>query len=161
MVLILDGMKKGLSSGAITRTFVDADNTKVRNNVHTQIMLVYNEHNLMSRRRATRTIEGLRQLETLNVFTHRPLTLPFRKRLHYTDCSIDNLSPVIGTISFDKWSESWTLAYKDKKLLFGEYLVSVGGPGDAEPDDGFMATVLNMEDGGRDGRWRHHSDNVG
>ena len=41
-------------------------------NVQTQIMLVYNEASLMSRRRATRTIDGLRQVETLNVFTNRP-----------------------------------------------------------------------------------------
>ena len=47
----------------------------------------------MSRRRATRTIDGLRQVETLNVFTNRPLNLPYRKRIHHTDCSLDNLSP--------------------------------------------------------------------
>ena len=70
-------------------------------NVQTQTMLVYNEASLMSRRRATRTIEGLRQLETLNVFTNRPLNRPYCKRLHFTDCSLDNLSPVIGTLALE------------------------------------------------------------
>ena len=71
MVLFLDGAKRGLSSNVITRTLVDDNNAKVKD-VQTQIMLVYNEAILMSRRRATRTTEGLRQLETLNVFTNRP-----------------------------------------------------------------------------------------
>ena len=148
MVLFLDGMKKGLSSSAITRTFLDENNTKVKN-VQTQIMLVYNEGNLVSRRRATRTMEGLRQVETLNVFTTRPLNLPYRKRLHYTDCSLDNLSPVIGTIAFEKWSDSWTLTYKDKKHLFGDFLICVGGPGDAEPDDGCFSSSLTEPRGSR------------
>ena len=152
MVLFLDGMKKGLSSNAIARCFVDETNTKVKN-VHTQVMLVYNEANLMSRRRATRTIEGLRQVETLNVFTQRPLNPPYRKRLYYTDCSLDNLSPVIGTIAFEKWSDSWTLAYKDKKTLFGDFLISVGGAGDAEPDDGttIMADIPETRGSGMEG----------
>ena len=72
MVLFVNGMKKGLSSAAIPRTFVDAHNAKVKK-VLTQIMLVYNESNLLSRRRATRTIEGLRQVETLHAFTKSPL----------------------------------------------------------------------------------------
>ena len=87
----------------------------------------------MSRRRVTHTIDGVRQVETLNVFTNRPLDLPYRKRLHYTDCSLDKLSPAIGTIAFEKWSDSWTLTYKDKKNIVGKILISVGGPGDAEP----------------------------
>ena len=118
MVLFLDGTKKGLSSNAITRTFVDDNNTKVKN-VQTHIMLVYNEASLMSRRRATRTIEGLRQVDTLNVFTNRPMNFPYRKRLHFTDCSLANLSAVIGALAFERWSDSWTLTYKDKKnILF-------------------------------------------
>ena len=150
MVLFLDGTKRGLSSNAITRTFVDENNAKVKN-VQTQIMLVYNEANLMSRRRATRTIEGLRQVETLNVFTNRPLNLPYRKRLHYKDCSLDNLSPVIGTIAFEKWCDSWTLPYKEKKTLFGDFLISVGGPGDAEPDDGCPAILTETRASGMEG----------
>ena len=72
MVLFLDGMKRGLSSNAITRTLVVDDNNAKVKNVQTQIMLVYNEGNLMSRRRATHIIEGLRQVEALKVFTNCP-----------------------------------------------------------------------------------------
>ena len=116
--------------------------------MQTQIMLVYNEGNLMSRRRATRTIDGLRQAETPQRVHQSPLNLPYRKRLHYTDCSLDNLSPAIGTIAFEKWSDSWTLTYKDKKNMFGEFLTYVGCPGDAEPDDGCSSIIMETRGSG-------------
>ena len=110
----------------------------------------------MSRRRATRTIAGLRQVETLNVFTNRPMNLPYRKRLHHTDCSLDNLSPVIGTIAFEKWSDSWTLTYKDKKNMFGDFLISVGGPGDAEPDGACSSILMETRGSGMGSPWGRH-----
>ena len=87
------------------------------------------------------------------MFTCRPLHFPYRKRLHYTDCSLDNLSPVIGTISFERWSESWTLTYKDNQKFFGDFFVSVGGLGDVEPDDGcsHMAELMETRGFGMEG----------
>ena len=42
---------------------------------------------------------------------------------------------MIGTVEFARWETSWTLNFKQKKKLFGDYHVAVGGPGDAEPAD--------------------------
>ncbi len=134
-VLIMDATKKGLNSTAIPRVFQDEMSVKVKTNTSTQVLLVYSQANLMARRRATRTIEGLRQVETLNVFTARPLSLPYRKRLHFKDCSHDNWAPVIGTVEFERWETCWTLRFKEKKRLFGDFHVAVGGAGDAEPVD--------------------------
>ena len=152
MVLFLDGTKRGLSSNAIAHTCVDDNNAKVKN-VQTQIMLVYTEASLMSRRRATRTLEGIATGGDPQRVHQSPLNLPYRKRLHYTDCSLDNLSPVIGTIAFEKWSDSWTLTYKDKKNLLGEFLISVGGPGDAEPDDGCSSILMETRGSGMGSPW--------
>lgn len=132
-ILIFDGTKKGLNTTSIPRAFQDEGSTRVKSNFLTQICLVYSQQNLMQRRRATRTIEGLRQIETINIFTHRPLTLPYRKRRIFKDCSQDNMAPVIGTVFFEKWEQSWTLPYKEKKKVFGDFHTSVGGAGGAEP----------------------------
>ena len=85
MVLVMDGTKKGLNTAAIPRMFQDEQSQRVRANVVSQVTIVYSQQSLMARRRATRTIEGLKQTEMLNIFTARPLSLPMRKRLHFKD----------------------------------------------------------------------------
>ena len=93
-------------------------------------------------------------METLNVFANSPLDLPYRKRLHHTDCSLDTLSPpAIGTVAFEKWSDSWTLTYNDKKNIVGDFLLSVGGPGDAEPDDGCSSIIMKTRGSIRGSPW--------
>jgi len=117
--MIMDGTKKGLSNTAIPRVFQDEASVKVKSNIQTQVTLIYSQRNLTARRRAAKTLDAPRQIETLNLFTCRPVSLPFRKRLHYKDCSENNFSHVIGTVEFARWETSWTLDFKQKKQLFG------------------------------------------
>ena len=79
------------------------------------------------------------KLRRSTFFTGRPVPLPFRKRLHYKDCSENNLSHVIGAVEFARWETSWALDFKQKKM-FGDYHVAVGGHGDAEPADDMSET---------------------
>ena len=91
-VLIMDGTKKGLNSSAIPRVFQDEASVKVKSNIQTQVTLIYSQRNLTARRRAAKTLDAPRQIETLSLFTCRPVSLPFRKRLHYKDCSEKQLA---------------------------------------------------------------------
>ena len=79
--------KKGPSNTAIPRVFQDEASVNVKSNTQTQVTLIYSQRNLTARRRAAKTLDAPRQIETLNLFTRRPVSLPFRKRLHYKDCS--------------------------------------------------------------------------
>ena len=91
-ILILDGAKRGLNNASIPRVFQDETNAKVKTNLHTQVTLIYSQQHLTARRRAAKTMELPRQIETLNIFTCRLVAPPFRNRLHYRVAGIEQRS---------------------------------------------------------------------
>ena len=128
--------------------FLDDDAKKVRHK-EKAYTLIYDQKNIMARRRATRTINGLRLLERLHIFSTQTLSMKRRVPKFMKDVSISNEADVLGFGRFAPWAgnKSWVLPFKAKKELFGdEWRVQVGNKTDAEQADELETLDMEAED---------------
>ena len=80
-------------------------------------MLIYDQKNLMARRRATKTVTSLKLSESLHVFPTSPLAMPRRQPKHMKDISVSNEADVLGFARYAAWTGdlSWLMSYKQKR----------------------------------------------
>jgi len=89
--------------------------------------IITDEESLKERRRSARGV--IKQGETMYTFTSGRLRLPLRRRAIFPGT---NRGDSIGPVMLDPTSDTWTLSFKTKKLLFGKNRIPVGGRVDSE-----------------------------
>ena len=111
-------------------------------------MLIYDQKNLMARRRATKTVTSLKLSESLHVFTTSPLAMPRRQPKHMKDISVSNEADVLGFARYAPWTGdlSWLMSYKQKREMFGEFHTAVGAQTDAQNADEHDMAEMNDDD---------------
>ena len=117
----------------------DADATKmVTKNMEKNkktFYVFYEEESLNQRRERSRGIGSVDQTEWVHVFTKKVLDGTSKDNVKFTGTTAGNVIGPVGMLDYEK---VWRATYEQKKVIFGDARVAVGGTGTegALEDDG-------------------------
>lgn len=131
LYLCFDGGRAG-NSHKLFKGFKDRDG-KTSWQSKKKFVIMYDETSLKKRRSRVRGTGTLRQIETLWAMTRGPLEVPTKQRLHYPG---SNKSEGMAYVQLEDWKNTMCVSFKEKKQAYGKQRVAVGGPTEADKDDG-------------------------
>ena len=112
----------------------DDDEDDSKPNLVTDLLQIgYTEESLQARRKRTRGVTSLKQIEWCHVLSCQKLNLPSRPRRHYAGSSSGDL---MSGVAVPPLEAEWKLSWRDKKLLYGKKnLIPVGGKTDGGAEE--------------------------
>lgn len=100
---------------------------------HKTIYVMYDEHSLAQRRERAAGTAVFHQLQQMKLLTRWPLSMPTKKRKHYSG---SNKGDCVGPVELDDWSKAWSATYEQKLEIYGRnHRIAVGGPTEDDDDE--------------------------
>ena len=137
-----------MTADAVGKLFVNKAQGRINSVYHTYGVskmitdLLLDEASLNMRRRKTRGIATLHQLNGIHMWTNEETIIPEPPRIHYSGT---HMRDVLGPVSYDRWENSWKLPIDMKRKMDGAMRRPVGGRTDGFGVDAYDNE--NMSDG--------------